>query len=284
MTKGFLKKLNAIPTILERTHDVVLAAETGGGKTLAYLLPLLQLLKHEEVHHKVEMREKRPRALILVPNRELATQIRVLLLFIFSHFLIEYLFFHLLKTVAKKLSHFFKFRSTYVVGGESMRDQKLDLSSKLDVLVATPGRLLEHFDESLLKFQFIPIQLLIIHFFFLENIFFTDVRYVVIDEADTMFDKDFYNMLEKIFLPIKNRKSDLPNFLYPTRFTISTATLTPKLNQIIEKNFSGIRKVSSGALHKVLRTLKQTFIPVPSGDKFRIQKHKNFKTNELSQH
>lgn len=62
---------------MDRVHNVVMAAETGSGKTLAFLLPVLQLMKHDEIYHKCEIREKRPRVLILVPNRELAVQIKV---------------------------------------------------------------------------------------------------------------------------------------------------------------------------------------------------------------
>lgn len=66
---------NAIPAVCGGA-DVVIGAATGSGKTLAYLLPVLQMLKNEELFGNVERRSRRPRAVILVPTRELADQVR----------------------------------------------------------------------------------------------------------------------------------------------------------------------------------------------------------------
>lgn len=76
--------------------DVIMAAQTGTGKTLAYLLPLIDKLRHEEDVYGVQTRLNRPRALILVPTRELAAQVL---------------------SVAKFLSHYFPFRSAAITGG-----------------------------------------------------------------------------------------------------------------------------------------------------------------------
>ncbi|XP_048585923.1 DEAD-box ATP-dependent RNA helicase 39 isoform X1 [Nematostella vectensis] len=120
-----------IPKIIHR-HHVICAAQTGSGKTLAYLAPLVHRLREDEERHGILARLKRPRACIVVPARELATQI--------------------LKT-AKSLCHHARFRSVGLIGGRKQKWMRDDLESPVDLLVATPGTLLKYRQKDRLFFS-----------------------------------------------------------------------------------------------------------------------------------
>lgn len=100
-------------------ESVLLCAETGSGKSLAFLLPLVSRLKSDELARGIIARPKRPRAIVLAPTRELAAQ---------------------LLGVAKGLSRHAKFSSVGVLGGSSMAAQAKRLNQPVDLVVATPGR------------------------------------------------------------------------------------------------------------------------------------------------
>jgi len=118
------------------------------------LLPILQSLKAEEAinstyeHTKPLRRPKRPRAVILAPTRELASQIL---------------------SVVKSLSHHAKVSSLGIIGGEDYGKQRKLLEKTIDIVVASPGRLVKHRDAS--------------------NVFLGSVRHIVIDEMDTMLEQ-----------------------------------------------------------------------------------------------
>ena len=166
-----------IPPILSST-DVILGAATGSGKTLAYLLPVIQQLKHaedlREPHHPPLRINKRPRAIILVPTRELAEQV--------VH-------------VARQLSHQVKFRVIGAIGGGRSGDRilqdKLE-SGPVDILVATTGRLLQ-----LLQARSIDVRF---------------CKHVIIDEVDTMFDAGFGPELRSILLST-TKNGNKPQFV-----------------------------------------------------------------------
>ena len=112
----------AIP-MLAGGADVVLGAQTGTGKTFAYLVPIMQSLKAaEEAADGARSRPRRPRAIVLLPTRELALQVR---------------------GVAKAIGHRLKLSVGAVHGGVPEGPQRRLLDSPLDVLVATPGRLVQ---------------------------------------------------------------------------------------------------------------------------------------------
>lgn len=119
------------------------------GKTLAYTLPVIQHLLEEEQRGYKRLHQ-RPRCLILVPTRELASQV--------------------LEEV-KRLSHFAKVSSCAILGGEAYNIQKKVLLGKVDLVVASPGRLVQH--EKL------------------RNLELQEVTHVVIDEVDTMLTQGF---------------------------------------------------------------------------------------------
>jgi superfamily II DNA/RNA helicase len=132
------------------------------GKTLAYVLPLMQQLKQQELFEGYERRPKRPRVLILAPTRELATQIT---------------------NVLKSLSHTVKLSTQALVGGHDKGIQRKSLESRpVDVVVATPGRLLYHWKNN--------------------NIFLGNVRSVVLDEMDTMLEQGFARELRELLYPL----------------------------------------------------------------------------------
>lgn len=141
-------QLKVIPRLLQE-ESIIMAAATGSGKTLAFVIPMIQALLLQEQQGFVR-RSNRPRALVLVPTRELAEQIL---------------------SVIKQLSHHVKLSSCSVLGGERYEIQKRALSRLVDVVVASPGRLLQH------KLQ--------------HNVYFSNVEHVIIDEVDTMLTQGF---------------------------------------------------------------------------------------------
>ncbi|KAL2894387.1 DEAD-box ATP-dependent RNA helicase 39 [Bienertia sinuspersici] len=154
-----------IPTVLEG-KSVVLGSHTGSGKTLAYMLPIAQLLRRDENISGILMRPRRPRAVVLCPTRELSEQVF---------------------RVAKAISHHARFRSTMVSGGGRLRPQEDSLNIPIDMVVGTPGRILQHIDDG--------------------NLVFGDIKYLVLDEADTMFDHGFGPDIRRFLGPLKNRAS-----------------------------------------------------------------------------
>ena len=116
---------SAIPKILSGGHFLV-ASHTGSGKTLTYLLPVIQQMKDAERETGARAKPKRPRVLIVGPTRELAEQVR---------------------SVAKAVSHHCKFSSELIIGGEKFATQRQVLDRSLDVVVGTPGRIIKHCEE-----------------------------------------------------------------------------------------------------------------------------------------
>lgn len=138
----------AIPVIMEG-HDVVGLAQTGTGKTAAFALPLLNNIEYRK--------KKRIRALILAPTRELAIQI-------FDNF--------------KKYGRYMDLRVVCLYGGSNKGRQISQLKAGADIVVATPGRLLDLYSDNRLKFE--------------------SVEYFVLDEADRMLDMGFIPDIRKI--------------------------------------------------------------------------------------
>ncbi|WP_282086956.1 DEAD/DEAH box helicase [Aquimarina algiphila] len=159
----------AIPPILEK-KDVLASAQTGTGKTAGFTLPLLQLLSQGQ-----KLRKRPVRALVLTPTRELAAQI--------------------LDNV-KAYSEFLDLRSMVIFGGVNANPQIRALRSGVDILVATPGRLLDLHNQRALSLANIEI--------------------LVLDEADRMLDMGFQRDLNKILklLPVKRQ-----NLLFSATFS-----------------------------------------------------------------
>ena len=226
----------AIPVVLTG-QDVMGAAQTGTGKTAAFSLPLLQrLLKHESsstspARHPV-------RALVLLPTRELADQ------------------------VAQQIALYAKYtklRSTVVCGGMDMKPQTIELKKGVEVLVATPGRLLDHIEA--------------------KNAVLNQVEYVVLDEADRMLDIGFLPDLQRILSYLPKQRTTL---LFSATFspeikrlagsylqnpiTIEVARPNETASTVEQRFYSANDDDKRRAIHQVLRTrgIKQAFIFVNS--------------------
>ncbi|VEU36591.1 unnamed protein product [Pseudo-nitzschia multistriata] len=152
-----------IPQLLgTEKESIAFLAATGSGKTLSYVLPLVQQLKEQEMFEDYERRPKRPRVLILAPTRELALQITA---------------------VVKSLSHAVKLSTQALVGGVNKGSQRKAMENRpVDIVVATPGRLLQQWKDG--------------------NLFLGSVQTVVVDEMDTMLEQGFQRELRDIMYPL----------------------------------------------------------------------------------
>jgi superfamily II DNA/RNA helicase len=167
----------AIPHVLSR-RDVLGIAQTGTGKTAAFVLPMLTMLEQGRA------RARMPRTLILEPTRELAAQVQ---------------------ESFEKYGTNHKLNVALLIGGVSFDDQDSKLTRGVDVLIATPGRLLDHFERG--------------------RLLMTGVELLVIDEADRMLDMGFIPDIERI--------CKLVPFTRQTLFF--TATMPPEIRRITEQ-------------------------------------------------
>eukprot|EP00271_Cylindrocystis_brebissonii_P003663 TRINITY_DN1486_c0_g2_i2.p1 TRINITY_DN1486_c0_g2~~TRINITY_DN1486_c0_g2_i2.p1 ORF type:complete len:840 (-),score=148.73 TRINITY_DN1486_c0_g2_i2:278-2797(-) len=227
-----------IPAVL-RGEDVLLASHTGSGKTLAYLLPLVQLLRKDEAESGRATRPRRPRALVLLPTRELAEQVL---------------------SVAKSLCHYARFRSAVISGGCAMRPQQEVLNTPLDLVVGTPGRLLQHIKEG--------------------HMSYSDIKYVVLDEADTMFDAGFGPEVRRLLMPLRKRNSVQQEKLQQTQdepppvsagpasfqTVLVTATITNAVQQLLNEEFPSLRPLKTSSLHKRVSSARHDFVPVSGSE------------------
>lgn len=170
----------AIPAILKR-NDVIGIAQTGTGKTAAFTLPMIDILSNGRA--KALM----PRTLILSPTRELATQIA---------------------ECFQKYGKYQKLNMALLIGGESMVEQQKLLSRGMDVLIATPGRMIDLCERG--------------------KVLLRDVQVFVLDEADRMLDMGFIPDIEKI-------ASKLPKMRQTLLFS---ATMPPEIRALAKKFMS----------------------------------------------
>ena len=176
----------AIPICIEGS-DIIGVAQTGTGKTLAFAIPIIQRLA-----------QRKGRALILVPTRELAIQV---------------------DEVFRKLAPIFGMRTVVLIGGASMHNQLQALRGNPRVLVATPGRLVDHMEQ--------------------RTVMLADVNILVLDEADRMLDMGFLPQIEKILRAIpKDRQTMLFSATIPGD-VVKIATAHMKLPIHIEVAPSG---------------------------------------------
>ncbi|CAI0396320.1 unnamed protein product [Linum tenue] len=211
-----------IPAVLEG-QSVVLGSHTGSGKTLSYLLPIVQLIRQDEALSGRMMKPKRPRAVVLCPTRELSEQV-----------------FH----VAKSISHHARFRSIMVSGGGRLRPQEDSLNNPVDMVVGTPGRILQHIEEG--------------------NIVYGDVTYVVLDEADTMFDRGFGPDIRKFLAPLKNRASKADGQGFQT--VLVAATMTKGVQILVDEEFQGIVHLRTSTLHRKIASARHDFIKLSGSE------------------
>jgi ATP-dependent RNA helicase RhlE len=204
----------AIPLVL-KGRDVMGAAQTGTGKTAAFSIPLLQkMLAHENAsaspaRHPV-------RALVLAPTRELADQVA--------------------KNIVTYSKHT-KLRAAVVFGGVDMKPQTAELKTGVEVLIATPGRLLDHIEA--------------------KNCVLNQVEYVVLDEADRMLDIGFLPDLQRIlsFLP-KQRQT-----------LLFSATFSPEIKRLAESYLQNPILVEVARPNATATNVEQRFFSVGTDEK-----------------
>jgi len=199
----------AIPICL-MGRDVLGCAQTGTGKTASFVLPMIDILS--EGRAKARM----PRSLILEPTRELAAQVA-------ENFEIY--------------GKYHKLNMALLIGGVSFPDQERALERGADVLIATPGRLLDHFERG--------------------GILLNDVKILVIDEADRMLDMGFIPDVERIV-------ATLP----PLRQTLFfSATMPPEIKRLADRFLSNPKEVTVAPPASASKNIVQGLAVVPEEDK-----------------
>jgi len=192
----------AIPSALDG-RDVLGIAQTGTGKTASFTLPMLSLLARGRA------RARMPRSLVLCPTRELAAQVA-------ENF----------DTYSKHL----KLTKALLIGGVSFKEQELIIDKGVDVLIATPGRLLDHFERG--------------------KLILSDVKVMVVDEADRMLDMGFIPDIERIF--------GLTPFTRQTLFF--SATMAPEIERITNTFLSNPERVEVARQATASETIEQQVV------------------------
>lgn len=199
----------AIPLVL-MNRDVLGCAQTGTGKTASFTLPMIDILAHGRA------RARMPRSLILEPTRELAAQVA-------DQF--------------KIYGKHHKFSMALLIGGVSFEEQDKVLDRGADVLIATPGRLLDHVERG--------------------KILLRDVKILVIDEADRMLDMGFMPDVERIV-----------NYLPKIRQTLFfSATMPPEIRRLSQKFLLNPKEISVDPPASAAQTVKQAIVRVGPKDK-----------------
>ncbi len=173
----------AIPTVLSGS-DLLAAAQTGTGKTAAFVLPILHKLSDKNTKGPSDGRPP-IRALILVPTRELAAQV---------------------KESIDVYGKYLKLTSMSMIGGVSINPQIKQLRSRVDILVSTPGRLLDHLEQ--------------------KTVNISQVKILVLDEADRMLDMGFIRDIKKILAILPK---DRQNLLFSATFSEEIKSLASRL-------------------------------------------------------
>ncbi|RID45798.1 hypothetical protein BRARA_I02497 [Brassica rapa] len=143
--------------------------------------------------------------------------------------------------VPKSVSHHARFRSILVSGGSRIRPQEDSLNNAIDMVVGTPGSFLQHVEEG--------------------NIVYGDIAYLVLDEADTMFDRGFGPDIRKFLAPLKQRVLKTNDQGFQT--VLVTATMTTKL---VDEEFQGIEHLRTSTLHKKIANARHDFVKLSGSE------------------
>jgi len=196
-----------IPILLEGKHDVIAKAQTGTGKTACFALPILENL----------IQTKNVQAIILVPTRELAIQVA---------------------TEIRSLVGSRKVKITSIYGGASMRDQMDDLKRGVDIVVGTPGRVMDLMERKVLDIS--------------------KVSYAVLDEADEMLNMGFVEDIEEI---LKKTNTDKKMLLF-------SATMPKEIQRIAKKFMREHELVSIENETLATQLIEQTYINIAAKDRY----------------
>ncbi|MEW6306809.1 MAG: DEAD/DEAH box helicase [Verrucomicrobiota bacterium] len=199
-------QLRAIPLILEG-RDVIGSAQTGTGKTAAFALPILS---------RLESHQHQPRVLILEPTRELAAQV---------------------ETAVRDYARFTNLRVAVMYGGVGYGRQREAIKDGVDILVATPGRLLDHIREGVIKLD--------------------RIQFLVLDEADRMLDMGFLPDVRRIV-------ERCPRERHTSLFS---ATIPPEIETLIRWAMKSPETIEIGHRRTPAETVKHVIYPVNSEQK-----------------
>ena len=197
-----------IPLVLQR-RDLIGIAQTGTGKTASFTLPMIEMLA------RGRSKARMPRALVLEPTRELADQV---------------------SESFDRYSKYSKLSKALLIGGVSMDDQTKKLDRGVDVLIATPGRLLDHFERG--------------------RLMLSQVNILVIDEADRMLDMGFIPDVERIckMLPF-------------TRQTLFySATMPPEIQRLTDQFLHNPARVEVSRPATTATNITQVLVEIPAND------------------
>jgi len=205
----------AIPAALTG-QDILGIAQTGTGKTAAFTLPMIDMLA------KGRAKARMPRSLILEPTRELAAQVA-------ENF--------------EKYGKYHKLNMALLIGGVSFGEQEKKLDRGVDVLIATPGRLLDHFQRG--------------------KVMLTGVQCFVIDEADRMLDMGFIPDVERICSLITMRHQTL----------FFSATMAPEIKRLVDRFLSNPKIIEVSPPASAAETVTQWLVPTTVKSKREALRH-----------
>jgi ATP-dependent RNA helicase RhlE len=198
----------AIPAILLR-QDIFASAQTGTGKTAGFTLPLLQILSATKLN-KVQ---RTPRALILAPTRELAAQVN---------------------DSVKTYSKYLPLRSTVVYGGVGIKSQVQILRQGVDIIVATPGRLLDHVGQ--------------------KTVDLSQIEILVLDECDRMLDMGFIHDIRKLLAKLPQSRQTL----------MFSATFSKEIQKLANTLLNSPTQIEVAARNTAAHQVEQVIHPVDS--------------------
>ncbi len=205
-----------LPLLLEG-RDVVGVSETGSGKTLAYVLPMLDRLKRRETEHGAITVKAQPRGVVLIPTRELGEQVT---------------------RVFKTFTHHTRLRVRSLLGGTTLAVAKRNVAGPFDILVATPGRLVQFMERKLVDLD--------------------EVRFLVFDETDQMLDKGF----------LPDATTIVEACLVQRQMALFSATVSTSVQRLCTRLFADVEVIRSKGSHRLVPTLKTINRDVENGERF----------------
>ncbi|AJY74297.1 DEAD/DEAH box helicase [Paenibacillus beijingensis] len=208
----------AIPAVLAG-RDLFGCAQTGTGKTAAFAVPIVQLLSEQQIRPNTQ---RRIRSLILSPTRELALQI---------------------SDNIQAYSQYTHLRSLAIVGGVSQKVQERSLDQGADIVIATPGRLIDLMNQKRIDLQYVKI--------------------LVLDEADRMLDMGFINDVKKIITKMPSKRQTL----------FFSATMPPEISKMVKSLLVNPVKVEITPVSSTVDRIKQSVYKVDKENKQKQLNH-----------
>ena len=209
---------HSIPAILEK-KDILAGAQTGTGKTASFTLPILELLSQKS---NTQSQKRDIKVLILTPTRELASQVH---------------------ESVKLYGKYLPFRSTVIFGGVKINPQITTLKKGVDIVIATPGRLLDHINQ--------------------KTINLSKVEFLVLDEADRMLDMGFVNDIKKVISLLPQQRQTL----------LFSATYSDAIKKLSQKFLRNPQLIEVARQNTSSEIVKQTVYPVDKARKKELLTH-----------